>query len=251
MKVHIGPYQNWFGPYQLAEKLCFWVKPVKDEYGIPDKPEWVHKFGEWLAHGSIEPDPTPENPISNWDKDRPNTLLYKVLLWIESKRKRTVKVRIDKWDTWNMETTLGFIVRPMLKQLKESKHGAPFVEDKDVPKHLRSTSAPKLTQEEIDNGAVDNLHFQRWDWVLDEMIFAFESLHGGANENWETQFYSGKHDWISVATEFDENGKPKLYRAEKGPNDTSKIDLKGLKIYQKRISNGFLLFGKYYQNLWD
>ena len=32
MKVHIGPYKNWIGPYQLADALCFWVKEVEDEY---------------------------------------------------------------------------------------------------------------------------------------------------------------------------------------------------------------------------
>ncbi len=251
MKVKIGPYKNWFGPYQLAEKLCFWAKPVKDEWGIESKPDWVHNFGEWLAHGSIAPDPTPENPVSSWNDDRPETWLYKFLSWVDSKRKRKINVHIDRWDTWNMETTLGYIVRPMLKQLKEAKHGAPFVDDKDVPKHLRSTSAPPLSEEDKNCGAVDDLHFQRWDWVMDEMIFAFESLHGGTNEDWEKQFFSGKHDWTSVATEFDENGKPKLFRLDKGPNDTSRIDMKGMKAYQKRISNGFRLFGKYYQNLWD
>jgi len=46
MKVYIGPYKNWFGPYQLAEKLCFWVKPVTDKYGIKSKPDWVHNFGD-------------------------------------------------------------------------------------------------------------------------------------------------------------------------------------------------------------
>ena len=251
MKVKIGPYKRWFGPYQLAEALCFWAKPVKDEWGIESKPDWVHKFGEWLAHGSNAPDPTLENPVSNWNDDRPNTLLYKFLLWIDSKKNRTVKVHIDPWDTWNMESTLGHIVRPMLKQLKAGKHGAPFVDDKDVPKHLRSTSAPPLSQEDKDVGAVDDLHFKRWDWVMDEMIFAFESLDGGENEDWEDQFFSGEHDWTSVATEFDENGKPKLFRLDKGPNDTSRVDMKGMKAYQKRISNGFRLFGKYYQNLWD
>ena len=34
MRVKIGNYTNWFGPYQLAEKLCFWAKPVEGEYGI-------------------------------------------------------------------------------------------------------------------------------------------------------------------------------------------------------------------------
>jgi hypothetical protein len=249
MRVKIGPYKRWFGPYQLAEKLCFWAKPIKDEWGIEDKPDWVHKFGEWLAHGSVLPDPTPENPVSSWRDDRPITALYKFLQWVESKKKRKVKVHIDQWDTWSMDHTLAYIVLPMLEQLKTTKHGAPFVDDKDVPKELRSTSAPPLSENDKDCGAVDDLHFKRWDWVLDEMIFAFRSkLDEG---KWEDQFYTGEYDFVSKATEFDENGKPKLYQLVKGPNDTKKIDMKGLRAYQKRISNGFRLFGKYYENLWD
>jgi hypothetical protein len=249
MRVKIGPYKRWFGPYQLAEKLCFWTKPIKDEWGIEDKPDWVHKFGEWLAHGSVLPDPTPENPVSSWRDDRPITALYKFLQWVESKKKRKVKVHIDPWDTWSMDHTLAYIVLPMLEQLKATKHGAPFVDDKDVPKELRSTSAPPLSENDKDCGAVDDLHFKRWDWVLDEMIFAFRSkLDEG---KWEDQFYTGEYDFVSKATEFDENGKPKLYQLVKGPNDTKKIDMKGLRAYQKRISNGFRLFGKYYENLWD
>ena len=91
MKVYIGPYKNWFGPYQLAELLCFWAKKEKDEYGIEREPDWVHNFGEWLAHGEIEK----EDPkaITSWNKNRHNTWLYKLLLWIESKRKRIVYVK--------------------------------------------------------------------------------------------------------------------------------------------------------------
>jgi hypothetical protein len=249
MKINIGPYTRWFGPYQLAEALCFWAKPVNDEWGIESKPDWVHNFGEWLAHGSVLPDPTPENPVSPWRDDRPITTLYKFLQWVESKKKRKVKVHIDRWDTWSMDHTLAYIVLPMLEQLKATKHGAPFVDDKDVPKELRSTSAPPLSEDDKDCGAVDDLHFKRWDWVLDEMIFAFRSkLDEG---KWEDQFYTGEYDFVSKATEFDENGKPKLYQLVKGPNDTRKIDMKGLQAYQKRISNGFRLFGKYYENLWD
>jgi hypothetical protein len=49
MKIYIGPYTNWVGPYQIAEMLCFWAKKVPDECGFPRKPDWVHDFGTWLA----------------------------------------------------------------------------------------------------------------------------------------------------------------------------------------------------------
>jgi hypothetical protein len=239
MRVKIGGYTNWFGPYQLAKFLCFWAKPVKSEYDFESKPQWVHNFGEWLAHGSVEPEPK-VGEITSWDRERHDTLLSRFLTWIHSKQKRTIKVQIDRWDTWSMDHTLGYIVLPMLKQLKATKHGSPFVDDKDVPAELRSTAAPP---KENDYDTDEN-HFKRWDWVLDEMIFAFETK-AGSLEDWEDQFHTGEHDiqWKKL-----EGGNSEMIR---GPNDTSKYDMKGRKAYQKRISNGFRLFGKYYENLWD
>ena len=38
-------------------------------------------------------------------------------------------VKIDYWDTWSMDHTLSYIIVPMLKQLKATKHGAPYVDD--------------------------------------------------------------------------------------------------------------------------
>jgi hypothetical protein len=37
----------------------------------------------------------------------------------------------------------------------------------------------------------------------------------------------------------------------KGPSHTFEIDWAGIEEYQKRISNGFSLFGKYFEALWD
>ena len=176
MKVKIGPYVNWFGPYQLAELLCFWVKDEKDEHGFKSKPDWVHNFGEWLAHGSVEPDEKVGDIIS-WNRDRHDTLLSRFLSWIYSKRKRTVKVKIDKWDTWNMDTTLSIIILPMLKQLQATKHGSPTVEFEDVPEHMRTTETEdwddQLTfdfynQTDLHgwNKRGSDIH-DRWNWVLD------------------------------------------------------------------------------------
>lgn len=241
MKVKIGPYKNWFGPYQLAEKLCFWVKDETDEYGIKSKPEWVHNFGEFLAHGKILPEPAVGEVYITWE-DRRKTWLYRFLSWVDSKKSRKIKVQIDPWDTWNMETTLGYIIRPMLKQLKGKKNGAPFVDPKDCPPELKPK---KLTKKERDNGHIDNTHFDRWDWVLDEMIFAFESLDGGINQDWEEQFTTGEYDF---QLQKEEGGISKMIQ---GPNHTAETDWDGRKEYSERVTNGFRLFGKYYEALWD
>ena len=239
MKVKIGPYTNWYGPYQLAETLCFWAKKEKDEYGIPRNPEWVHRFGEFLAHGDVEPEPA-VGEVTSWDRDRPTTWIYKFLLWIESKKKRKIEIRIDRWDTWSMDDTLAHIILPMLKQLKATKHGAPQVDIDDVPKHLKPTKKALAAYNK--DGTTDEQFFDRWDWVLDEMIFAFDSK---VNDGWEEQFETGESDiqWKTL-----EGGMSEMIR---GPNDTKEYDWEGRKKYEERIANGFRLFGKYYQSLWD
>jgi len=241
MRVKIGPYEDWFGPYQLAEKLMFWVPKEKDEYGFPHTAERVHKLGEWLAHGSIEPEPK-VGEIRKWGDDRPTTWLYKFLSWIHSKKQRTIKIHIDRWDTWSMDYTLALIVLPMLKQLKATKHGAPQVDHEDVPKELRPTK--KELNAYNKDGTTDDKFFERWDWVLDEMIFAFETK-AGSLQDWEEQFETGKCDlqWKKL-----EDGNSQMVH---GPNHTAKTDWEGRKAYQERISNGFRLFGKYYESLWD
>jgi hypothetical protein len=219
MKVVIGKYPTWVGPYQIAKALCFWTKPDAD---------WVHDFGTWLAN----------------DKSGKESLLAKTCNWIEAKRKRQVYVRVDKFDTWGMDHTLAHIITPMLVQLQASKHGAPNVDDSDVPEHLKSTNAdPKDSEYDCDSN-----HFLRWDWVLDEMIFAFEAKRDGT---WQDKYSSGVHDWTSEPCEWDESGKPTMFKMGHGPNDTYKCDYEGMATEQARITNGFRLFGKYYENLWD
>lgn len=231
MKVKIGPYKNWFGPYQIAEKLCFWARKETDEYGIKHTADWVHNFGTWLAGG-----------------EEKESLLHKFCLWIESKRKRKIQVHIDRWDTWSMDHTLAYIILPMLKQLKATKHGAPFVDDEDVPEHLRSTAAlPKENEWDTDSN-----HFLRWDWVLDEMIFAFECE---LDDSWENEFRSGEMDLVWKPVDREGNPVPeeeaKFFQMGDGPNHTYECDYDGMKVVQDRIQNGFRLFGRYYQALWD
>ena len=239
MKVKIGPYTNWYGPYQLAETLCFWAKKEKDEYGIPRNPDWVHTFGEWLAHGDVEPE-AEVGEVRSWDRERHETVLSKFLTWVHSKKQRKIQVHIDKYDTWGMDHTLAYIVLPMLKQLKATKHGAPQVDIDDVPKHLKPTKKALAAYNK--DGTTDEQFFERWDWVMSEMIFAFDSK---VNDGWEDQFETGTSDiqWKTL-----EGGMGEMVR---GPNDTKEYDWEGRKKYEERIANGFRLFGKYYQNLWD
>ena len=226
MKVKIGPYKNWIGPYQIAEALCFWAKPKTDEHGFESKPDWVHDFGTWLSGGEGDSKPS---------------LLLRLCRWIESKRERQVYVKIDRYDTWSMDSTLAYIILPMLKQLKATTHGSPNVDDLDVPEELRSTSAP-AKEHKYDT---DANHFKRWDWVLDEMIHAFECK---LDDTWQDQYRTGKIDIVWKPIE--QNGVT-MHEMTRGPNDTYECDYDAMAVHQARITNGFCLFGKYYEALWD
>ena len=210
MKVYINKYKNhWISPYTICEKVCFWREIDYDE-------PWVK---------------------------RTNTILEPIMtavmnVWSFFDRKIDY-VKIDRWDTWSMDNTLALIVLPMLKQLKATKHGYALVKDEDAPEELSSDKAPKHEDYEWDDNAE-----ARWDYVLNEMIFAFEHI---VDESWQEEFRSGEIDWDFVSCEDNAN----LKRMVHGPNHTYKCDYDGMKKVEERIQKGLELFGKYYRNLWD
>ena len=148
-------------------------------------------------------------------------VLYK---WFGYSQEQSVKVRIDPWDTWSMDETLAPIILPMLKQLKQTKHGAPWVAVEDVPTNLRPTADEVLQYKA--QGTTDTKFFDRWNWVLHEMIHAFEQK---CEDDWTEQFCieDPSAEWGFI------------------------MDTEGVTKEQERISNGFRLFGKYFENLWD
>ena len=215
MKVYKSNYRHhWISPYIILEKVFFWREIDYDE-------PLIEKWSNRLL------------PFSNAYKKAMDFIHPKIDY-----------VKIDRYDTWSMDHTLADIILPMLKQLNTEKHGAPHVDDEDVPEELKSTSAPPK-EDEYD---VDGNHFARWEWVMNEMIFAFECK---VDESWRDKFSSGVHDMKSVPCKWDENGKPTLYSFEEGPNHTYKCDFEGMQQVEKRIQNGYRLFGRYYEALWD
>ena len=96
--------------------------------------------------------------------------------WFGYSPKQTTSIKIHNYDTWSMDHTLAPIILPMLKQLKETKHGAPAVDLEDVPQELRPSNTEEWQKLYNEGGETDEKFFERWDWVLDEMIWAFEEL---------------------------------------------------------------------------
>ena len=213
MKVYIGPYDHWFRPYYWTQCAFRWwysheTKLNNDEEIDFDKvdalDDWIRKKFSWLR--TIE-------------------------RWVNNRTERKVKVRIDYYDTWSMDDTLALIILPMLKQLKEKKHGSPHVDDADVPDELKSTSAPLLSEEDTNMGSTDANWHKRWDWVFDEMIWAFEQMAPDADSKF---FEHPENDDLSVES----------FR-------NVKFDKEGYTEWQNRKTRGLTLFGKYFEGLWD
>lgn len=124
-----------------------------------------------------------------------------------------VKVRIDKWDTYSVDITLAHIIVPMLRQLKDTQHGHPS----------------ELTEEQ-------------WNSMLDEMIWAFEQklIH------WEDQYIiqQGEIDYDAMNRREDGNWELKWKREHI-------VDWDARNAHQHRMTNGFKLFGQWYESLWD
>lgn len=205
MRVKIGPYRNR------------WISNVHTNYM-----NWKYGRFDWDDNNNKF-----ENLLENLEDGLQwlyNRTINKIL---DKRADQKISVKIDRWDTWSMDHTLSHIIVPMLKQLAGSKHGSPFVDDEDVPEELKSTSAPPK-KDEYD---LDDNHHKRWEWVIGEMIWAFEQK---TRDDWESDYYKYEDD----------------------PKETFGLklvweDREARKAHQERMTNGFRLFGRYYEALWD
>lgn len=204
MRVNLGPYPNFYGVYQLADFLQY--------IGVSESR--CEKIGGWLS----------------------DTWLDKFCNWVYEKRKRKIKVKIHDYDLWSLDSTLALIILPALIKIRQGKHGAPHVDDEDVPDHLKSINSVK------DEHGNDDNWFMRWDYILDEMIWSFRQI----NSDWEDQYWSGESDFYSEQCA----DNPELFEMKTGSKHTLDCDWEGRKKHQDRIQNGLRLFGKYFQALW-
>ena len=212
MKVYLSNYRDhWLSPYTIMEKVIFWREIDYDE-------PFIRVCNKVLS------------PICELGQKILNTVHPKIEY-----------VKIDRWDTWSMDHTLAYIILPMLKQLRDTKHGSPMVEDEDVPEELRTVKKLKRKKKDVrDTMQVhavdmedDSLVHKKWDWVLNEMIWAFEQK---IIDDDEGKFFDHT---VSKGLPWDKDYV--------GPN----VDWDGLRAHQARKTNGYRLFGKYYEGLWD
>lgn len=205
-----------------------YISPYRDHWIPPVKILQLICFWHVIPSDDDEESPYDDPWIDRWC-DRLVPLCEKLQKILDRIHPPIRYVKIDRQDTWSMDHTMAHIIVPMLRQLKATKQGSPMVDLEDVPEHLH----PK-TPASASNGYIDETVHERWAWVMGEMIWAFEQE---LVDDSESKF----HDHSGV-----DNNAPLNTQINQ-----IKTDWDGLRAYQERKTNGFRLFGKYYQGLWD
>lgn len=153
MKVKLGKYLNFWGPYQLAELL--------NKVGVSEAR--CDKIGAYLS--SLE-----------WV----NNICDRVYKY----RTREQVVIVDPYDHWNADHTLALVILPVLKQYRAHAQSFNLIDNADAPPWLRDPHG--WTNE-------DGWHANaepRYTWALDYMIWSFEQVVDQDSDAWIWEDYA-------------------------------------------------------------
>jgi hypothetical protein len=165
---------------------------------------------------------------------------------------RKVDIKIENYDTWNMDHSLSMIILPMLIQLKNTKHGVPSDIINDVGGADYDQQDSFDFYKETHNDAFDEA-CKKWDEILDKMIWSFQQL---ALDDYDNKYHHGnlEYDWVKSDKTYPNPITGKIeatyQMVDKNPNEHW-YDYVGHQLHEERIQEGINLFGKYYRNLWD
>jgi hypothetical protein len=220
MRVKIGPYKNWFGPYQFADLLQY--------VGVSE--DTCYKIGERI----------PAWPFLFIEKIKP---------------KRTVKVHVDKYDIWSADHTLAAVIGPVLRAMIGKKQGVPgnmlpdeynvlvsskefWKEDTDGPLHRKA------------NMMLDEAS-EKWESLLEHMAWSFEEYN---KDDWDEQYWSGElGDWkveetSEIAVDPVTEKKETVSRSLNFGNRTCDWDAR--QKHWEKMHDGIKLFGEHFPSLW-
>lgn len=135
-------------------------------------------------------------------------------------------IKFNKSDIWNLNFTLSKVILKALKEFKKSKRvGYPC----------------------------DFKNQKQWDKVLDKMIYCFENLSKWDSGEEKFIIKRGKNAWKETKTgeivKFDKIKANTRYSIVVLRKEV--LDKRGLNKHRKLVKEGFELFSKYYNNLWD
>ena len=200
MKIKIGKYRNWFGPYQISDLLKY----------VGFSEDSCEKVGDWLS----------------------KTWINAFLTWIDSKKHRTIKIRVDDFDVWNADYTLALINHAVLKKFRESgRYGVPHLDDTEPDSN------------EYENDEYYEKREDEWNEILDKMIWSFDAIIN--SDEYEDTFWIVKPDYEGCKTAKD------IYNRVFHGETRAKYDIEAYIKHEEKIQEGLNLYAKYFKNLLD
>ena len=208
-------------------------------YKFGKYPRWYNTMGyeqSWLEfrHGENGTD-MPESQYDTLDRlvigflDGVQWILNKTINPFNEWRGQKIRVHVDEHDVWSADVTIAHMALPLLEKLRDEKHGYPLIDPKEIEGLPRELKPKKKDLEEYSkSGMPDPKAEDRWNWVLNEMIFAMQCI---TDDSWEDEFF-----------------------APSDPNDMMTmrcIDKEGYDNTHKRINRGLKFFGIWFRSLWD
>lgn len=143
-------------------------------------------------------------------------------------------------ESWDFKSHCAKWVLPRLKKLREDTISYPsrlsnsdetFSDQRYFSFYKDVSKGDSKTQE---YGAI------KWNEILDKIIWSFEHMDDDIDP-----IYPENYDHRQIVVDISEKGT--TFRAA----DDRKIDWSPIEAHQRRLQEGFELFGKYYEDLWS
>lgn len=139
-------------------------------------------------------------------------------------KQQRIERGFDDTECWNLDTTIAQFVLPRLKHFKENTNGYPG--NDEIPT------------------------FEKWNEILDKMIYAFDHIVNEDKYDEEKQKRHGVDFLEMYGFEKQEDGSALMV-------ETPKYNKQAMENYRKeqfedmeKVNEGLQLFGKYFRSLW-
>lgn len=173
-------------------------------------------------------------PLKLWEKLYlvPKWKFQEFSYWLRKLRQK-ITTGFAHEESWNFYSHLCAWALPRLKFFRKNLRSHPCLNTNDYP-------YPQLTFDFFEKAKNEDTDFEKWKNIIDKIIWAMENFDKEPDPIYPENY---KHGFRKVG----EDKRGSLYAAK----DERSIDFTPVFEHQKKVQEGFELFGKYLRHLWD
>jgi len=146
-------------------------------------------------------------------------------------------------ESWDFRSHCAKWVLPRLKKLREDTLSYPSrLSNSDETSRYFSNQRYFSFYKDVskDDSKTQEFGALKWNEILDKIIWSFEHINDDVDP-----IYPENYDSRHIVVDISEKGT--AFRLA----DDRKIDWSPIEAHQRRLQEGFELFGKHYENLWE